>query len=68
MGFGDTSVLDSIQESIQRIKNSLTEIFDSLEVQQAATRFSNILAVNLGNIAGSVVGIGATIAITCWAV
>lgn len=62
VGFGDTSVLDSIQESIQRIKNSLTEIFDSPEVQQAATRFANILAVNLGNIAGSVVGIGATIA------
>ena len=62
IGFGDTSVLDSMKESIQSIKDSLTEIFTSPEVQQAANRFANILAINLGKIAGSVVSIGASIA------
>ena len=62
IGFGDTSVLDSMKESIQSIKDSLTEIFTSPEVQQAANRFANILAINLGKIAGSVASIGASIA------
>lgn len=62
IGFGDTSVLDSMKESIQGIKDSLTEIFTSPEVQQAANRFANILAINLGKIAGSVANIGASIA------
>ena len=62
VGFGDTSVLDSMKESIQGIKDSLTEIFTSPEVQQAANRFANILAINLGKIAGSVASIGASIA------
>lgn len=62
VGFGDTSVLDSMKESIQGIKDSLTEIFTSPEVQQAANRFANILAISLGKIAGSVASIGASIA------
>ena len=62
VGFGDTSVLDSMKESIQRIKDSLTDIFTSPEVEQAANRFANILAINLGKIAGSVASIGASIA------
>ena len=62
IGFGDTSVLDSMKESIQSIKDSLTEIFTSPEVQQAANRFANILAITLGKIAGSVASIGASIA------
>lgn len=62
VGFGDTSVLDSMRESIQSIKDSLTEIFTSPEVEQAATRFANILAINLGKIAGSAASIGASIA------
>ena len=62
VGFGDTSVLGSMKESIQSIKDSLTEIFTSPEVQQAANRFANILAINLGKIAGSVASIGASIA------
>ncbi len=62
VGFGDTSVLDSMKESIQRIKDSLTDIFISPEVEQAANRFANILAINLGKIAGSVASIGASIA------
>ncbi len=61
-GFGDTSVFDSIQTSIANIKNSLKDIFNDPEVGQAATRFSNILTINLGRIAGSVAGIGTTIA------
>lgn len=62
VGFGDMSVLDSMRESIQSIKDSLTEIFTSPEVEQAATRFANILAINLGKIAGSAASIGASIA------
>ena len=62
VGFGDTSVLDSMKESIQNIKDSLTEIFTSPEVEQAANRFANILAINLGKIAGSAASIGASIA------
>lgn len=62
VGFGDTSVLDSMRESIQSIKDSLTEIFTSPEVEQAANRFANILAINLGKIAGSAASIGASIA------
>lgn len=62
VGFGDTSVLDSMKESIQSIKDSLTEIFTSPEVQQAANRFANILTINLGKIAGSAASIGASIA------
>lgn len=62
VGFGDMSVLDSMKESIQSIKDSLTEIFTSPEVEQAATRFVNILAINLGKIAGSAASVGASIA------
>ena len=62
VGFGDMSVLASMRESIQSIKDSLTEIFTSPEVEQAATRFANILAINLGKIAGSAASIGASIA------
>lgn len=62
VGFGDTSVLDSMKESIQSIKDSLTEIFITPEVEQAANRFANILAINLGKIAGSAASIGASIA------
>lgn len=62
VGFGDMGVLDSMKESIQSIKDSLTDIFTSPEVEQAATRFTNILAINLGKIAGSMASIGASIA------
>lgn len=62
VGFGDMGVLDSMKESIQSIKDSLTDIFTSPEVEQAATRFTNILAINLGRIAGSMASIGASIA------
>lgn len=62
VGFGDVGVLDSIKESIQSIRDSLLEIFTSPEVQQAAKRFTNILAVNLGKVAGAAASVGASIA------
>lgn len=62
VGFGDTSVLDSIQQHIDNIKASVQDIFSDKDVQQAARRFSNILAVNLGKTAGSFASVGATIA------
>lgn len=62
VGLGDLSVFDSIQSHLDNIKASLSNIFADSEVQQAADRFANIVAVSLGQIAGSVVSIGATIA------
>ena len=59
---GDTSVFDSIQDSISGIKESLTNIFTAPEVVQAANSFADTLAYNLGAIAGSVASIGLTIA------
>ncbi len=62
IGFGDTSVLDSIQGSIQGIKQSLKDIFTDPAVLASAEEFGNRLAVNLGKSAGSMASIGATIA------
>lgn len=62
VGIGDLSVFNSIQTSLDNIKSSLKDIFFDDNVRQSVTRFANILAVNLGNVAGSVVSIGATIA------
>ena len=60
--FGDTSVFDSIQSSIQSIKDSLGNIFTDSDVQTAALGFANTLARSLGQVTGSVASIGATIA------
>ena len=60
--FGDTSVFDSIQSSIQSIKDSLGNIFTDSDVQTAALGFANTLAQSLGQVTGSVASIGATIA------
>lgn len=62
VGFGDTSVLDSIQQHLDNIRASVRDIFNDKDVQQAAKRFSNILALNLGKVTGSVASVGATIA------
>lgn len=62
VGFGDMSVLDSIQTHLDNIKASVRDIFSDKDVQQAAKRFSNILAINLGKVAGSFASVGATIA------
>ena len=60
--FGDTSVFDSIQSSIQSIKDKLGNIFTDSDVQTAALGFANTLAQSLGQVTGSVASIGATIA------
>lgn len=60
--FGDTSVFDSIQSSIQSIKDSLGNIFTDSDVQTAALGFTNTLARSLGQVTGSIASIGATIA------
>lgn len=62
IGFGDTSVLDSIQSSIDGIKRSLKDIFTDPAVLKAADNFVNQLSYNLGKIAGSFASVGATIA------
>lgn len=62
IGFGDTSVLSSIQQSVQNIGKSLKDIFTDPEVLASAEDFGNRLAVNLGKSAGSMASIGATIA------
>lgn len=62
VGFGDTSVLDSIQTSLNNIKKSLSDIFTDSGVEQAGNRFLSTFARSLGQISGSVASIGATIA------
>lgn len=62
VGFGDTSVFDSIKKSITGIKDSLKDIFTDPKVVAAADKFARLFTYNLGKIAGSVVSIGATIA------
>ena len=61
-GLGDTSVFDSIQNSIQGIGESLKNIFTAPEVLAAGYGFVNDLTYNLGRVAGSIGSIGATIA------
>lgn len=62
VGFGDTSVLDSIQKHLDNIKQSLNDIFTNPEVQTAANQFLGTLARSFGQIAGSFASIGASIA------
>lgn len=61
-GFGDTTVFDSILTSIDRIKQNLGEIFTAPEVLTAANSFADQFSFSLGQVAGSVAGIGVTIA------
>lgn len=62
IGFGDTSVLNSVQQSIQGIGQNLKDIFTDPAVLESANDFANRLALNLGKSVGSMVSIGATIA------
>ncbi|MGC6177005.1 phage tail protein [Lacrimispora sp. 38-1] len=62
IGFGDTSVIDNIQKSIQGIGQSLKGIFTDPAVLSSAEEFGNRIAVNLGKAAGSMASIGATLA------
>ena len=61
-GFGDLSVLDSIQDSISSIGESLREIFTDPEVVAAANAMFDSIALNAGKIAGSMLSVGASIA------
>lgn len=60
--FGDTSVFDKIQASIDSIKSSLKEIFTSPEVLAAANAFTSQVTYSLGQVVGAVASIGASIA------
>lgn len=60
--FGDTSVFDSIQSNIDRIKTALTNIFTDSDVQAKAYECANAIAYAFGQITGSVASIGASIA------
>ena len=62
IGFGDTSVLESTQNSIQGIGQSLKGIFTDPAVLASAEELGNRIAVNLGKAAGSMTSIGATLA------
>ena len=62
IGFGDISVLDSIQTSLDNIKKSLNEIFTDSGVGQAASQFFDTFVQSLGQVSGSVTSIAATIA------
>ena len=62
IGFGDISVIDSIQNSIQGIGQNLKGIFTDPAVLASAEEFGNRIAVNLGKAAGSMASIGATLA------
>ncbi|MFW6678792.1 phage tail protein [Lacrimispora sp. AGF001] len=62
IGFGDTSVIDSIQNSIQGIGQNLKGIFTDPAVLASAEELGNQIAVNLGKAAGSMASIGATLA------
>ncbi len=62
IGLGDTSVLNSVQQSIQGIRNSLKGIFTDPAVLASAEEFGNRIAVNLGKVTGSMASIGASIA------
>lgn len=61
-GFGDTSVFDSIKQSIGGIKDSLVDIFTDSAVVGAANNFVETAIYNLGKITGSVASIGASLA------
>ena len=60
--FGDTTVFDSIQNSIRSIKDRIKEITTDPEVQNAALKFADRVMYALGQISGSVASVGATIA------
>ncbi len=62
IAFGNTEVLDSIQQSVQGIGKSLKDIFTDPEVLGSAEDLGNRIALNLGKTAGSIASVGATIA------
>jgi len=63
IGFGDTSVINDIQNKIRGIGKSILNIFSDTDVQKSADNFMKSLALNLGKSIGSIASIGATIAL-----
>lgn len=63
IGFGDTSVINDIQNKIRGIGKSILDIFSNTDVQKSADNFMKSLALNLGKSIGSIASIGATIAL-----
>lgn len=61
-GFGDLSVLESIQGEADGIRESLKGIFEDKGVRQAANRLVVNLTSSIGKIAGSMASVGATLA------
>lgn len=62
IAFGNTGVLDSIQQSISNIGQSLKDIFLNPAVASAADEFLNRFVFNLGKVSGSMASTGASIA------
>lgn len=62
IAFGNKDVLDSIQQSISNIGQSLKDIFLDPAVVSAADNFLNSLVFNLGKVAGGMASVGASIA------
>lgn len=60
--FGDTTVFDSIQNSIRSIKDGIKEIATDPKVQNAALKFADRVMYALGQVSGSAASVGATIA------
>lgn len=60
-GLGDTSVFDSIKNSIKSIGDSVKDIFLSPEVLSAADKFAKASAYSLGQIVGASASIGLTV-------
>lgn len=62
IGFGDSEKnIGKIIESCGSIKKSLVEIFTSTEVVNAATKWADSVAFNIGKIAGSAANVGISI-------
>ncbi len=62
IGFGDLSVLGSIQGHLENIKACLLDIVSDQAVMQAGNRFLDAFAFGVGQSAGSLASIGATLA------
>ena len=61
-GFGDVSVLSSVQQSIDRIKGSVSDIFSSEETAVSVDTFVQKTLSSLGTISGSALSIGVSLA------
>lgn len=61
-GLGDTTVFQSVQTSIEGIRDSLKNIFTTPDLLNSASQFADGVAYNFGRVAGAVGSIGGTIA------